>query len=529
MDTPENHYVLIVHGTFNPPGAPTDPPKWYQPGGEFARALAQALKAIDPAWGEAVWRVPPGQPAAFFAWSGANTHAARVAAAAQLSQKIRDIVYYDRQARIHLIGHSHGGNVILKALELDRGVSVDHLGRLVFLGTPFFHKRWRRSKAQLRQRQAVLQTLDAGWRLGLRLLLGAGFVALLGLAACYLPTLGLSAVLAAARAGAFVGFNPLSWPGWAAGLLLAGLLLGAAAWAVFMSWTATQGRAAEPADTNYYYDEVNCDWFKPRAQAPPAQAPPANDGRLPALVVNAGALDEALMALSSERLWSLLAWPAVNAFTRFRLDVSPRPPEIGVPHEFEGALQVLKGAWLRLLKVGLWPVTAAGSRLLQRPAANWLMSTLRQVLVSTASGLPPHEVDDADLVVRPRPGVALLDDGPAVWDVSEYLAHHRVERAAVIDPLRYRFFWDAADRQARFEKSLIYAALERRGLNSPELNDADFQRTCLAIEERLLEITGGLEMLHSRYYQDPVIVQAVARFLATGLRPEPLTPAGGAA
>jgi hypothetical protein len=149
------------------------------------------------------------------------------------------------------------------------------------------------------------------------------------------------------------------------------------------------------------------------------------------------------------------------------------------------------------------------------------MSTLRQVVVSTASGLPPHEVDDADLMVRPHAEVAALDEGE-VWDVSEYLAHHRVEQAAAIDPLRYRFFWDSAVREARFRESRIFAALSARYPGSTDLADPDFQRTCLAIEERLLEIMGGLEVLHSRYYQDPAIVQAVARFIFDGTRPSPV-------
>ncbi len=79
----------------------------------------------------------------------------------------------DPTARVHLVAHSHGGNVVPKAVEhyqqitrVARGLSLlttpdfaptaardgtggprrdqadGHLGRVVFLGTPFLRKQW---------------------------------------------------------------------------------------------------------------------------------------------------------------------------------------------------------------------------------------------------------------------------------------------------------------------------------------------------------------------------------------------------
>lgn len=587
MAETENHYVLIIHGTFNPPAAAGEPEFWFQPQGQFSLDLGRQLAAAGPGWPEAVWRaLPNGQPT-FFSWSGANTHQAREEAGAALSRCLLEIWRQDPRARIHLIGHSHGGNVIIKALEqygkaltafetadtqaekkraetasvkaaeaegdaaavaagglpstpaptpedeveadqarfaarreqlgaawgkrpVAEAPDLHRLGRVVFLGTPFFHKQWRRSAGELRRRQTLVGVLDVGgW-----LTFGVLMALVLAAFACYLPLLGLTAVLDLFGWGTFIGFNPLAWTG------LAGWVVwGVAAVAVIFLALLLIGllddprRKVAPANTNYYFDHVNVTWYVP-----------GGEPRVPALVVNAGALDEALLALSSQPLLEAFGQPAVEAFTGFRLDVRPRPPEVGVPHDFEGAFQAVKAIWLRLSAVFLWPVFGALRLLVQRPSANWLMSVLRQVVVSSASGLPPHEVDDANLVVRNLPEVPALE-APEVWDVSEYLAYHRQDPRPVLDPERYRFFWDAAERERRFAASRIAAALQTRHVRPELLREAEFQRTCLAIEERLMELIGGVQVQHGRYYQDPPIVAGIARFLAEGVRPGRLTAA----
>ncbi|CAI5457512.1 unnamed protein product [Closterium sp. Yama58-4] len=120
----ENHYVIVIHGTFDAPpadGAPT----WYQPPapGEqnFCRKLSR-LFALGPIGEDAIWRdLPcsalPGIPYPFH-WDGTNTHLGRVTAAMKLHNLIDQIAQNDPAARIHLVAHSHGGNVMLKTIEL---------------------------------------------------------------------------------------------------------------------------------------------------------------------------------------------------------------------------------------------------------------------------------------------------------------------------------------------------------------------------------------------------------------------------
>ncbi|CAI5496057.1 unnamed protein product [Closterium sp. Naga37s-1] len=122
----ETHYVIVVHGTFAPPaGGPRTP--WYQPAapGEinFCNKLG-ALLAEGPLGDGCVWRVLPAEPPPQlgipypFYWDGTNRHEGRIDAAHKLAGLLDVIGRGDPSARIHVIAHSHGGNVLLKAIEL---------------------------------------------------------------------------------------------------------------------------------------------------------------------------------------------------------------------------------------------------------------------------------------------------------------------------------------------------------------------------------------------------------------------------
>jgi hypothetical protein len=166
----ETHYILLIHGTWNPPR--DGHAHWCRSENNstnFCFRLAQHLSNSNLAG--AIWRPVNGIPI-FFSWSGENDHDARLNAAVKLSELMERICDLDRTARIHLIGHSHGGNVILGAIEYylfaparklrselpdylqkihlpkvsERGEGNSHifarskknrLGRIVLMGTPF--------------------------------------------------------------------------------------------------------------------------------------------------------------------------------------------------------------------------------------------------------------------------------------------------------------------------------------------------------------------------------------------------------
>jgi hypothetical protein len=131
--------VFTIHGTFA--ASPDDQgPEWWQVG--------------SAAWCRIRDHLPPGirmaQVGEVFHWSGLNLDSERVRAGMDLLDKLLAL---EKQAQpYHLIGHSHGGNVILEALvESERRrqaaspaaeeyalLSLDRLRSWTTVGTPFF-------------------------------------------------------------------------------------------------------------------------------------------------------------------------------------------------------------------------------------------------------------------------------------------------------------------------------------------------------------------------------------------------------
>ena len=120
--------VVLVHGT-KPRLFGRDlmaPPTWTKRDSPFRNILAGAL-GEEPLFVE-------------FDWSGANTHAARLAAAGRLADLLRQLRREHRAARLVLIAHSHGGNVALYAMRQVApadGAARHPVDGLVCLGTPF--------------------------------------------------------------------------------------------------------------------------------------------------------------------------------------------------------------------------------------------------------------------------------------------------------------------------------------------------------------------------------------------------------
>lgn len=115
MTAPIAHVITMVHGTFAPQAA------WTSEGSKLCKFLKERLE------GAVLFQR--------YAWTGANTHTARVAASeglrAQLFSQLRDFP----DAAHFLIGHSHGGNIAVYALgasELD-----GKLAGVFCLNTPF--------------------------------------------------------------------------------------------------------------------------------------------------------------------------------------------------------------------------------------------------------------------------------------------------------------------------------------------------------------------------------------------------------
>jgi hypothetical protein len=117
--------VVTVHGTGDT-SAEREGSKWYQIGSDFMTRLAEQLSAL----GYDLECIP-------FLWDGANSALARARAAAALQ---RELDAASRRGWVHVIGHSHGGNVANDAacrIAWREGRRRRKLASLITVGTPF--------------------------------------------------------------------------------------------------------------------------------------------------------------------------------------------------------------------------------------------------------------------------------------------------------------------------------------------------------------------------------------------------------
>src|SRR5262245_48986627 len=89
--------IVTVHGTGDTAEG-ADGQKWFQRGSQFSQRLLQNLSA-QGVEGEIIPHL----------WSGANSAWDRERGANKLTDLIRRL--YSRYDSVHIVGHSHGGNV----------------------------------------------------------------------------------------------------------------------------------------------------------------------------------------------------------------------------------------------------------------------------------------------------------------------------------------------------------------------------------------------------------------------------------
>ena len=113
-------------------------------GGSFCELLDEALASRASSarcWNHAL---AMEQPLALwmptFSWSGENSEVARRTGARALAEQLERLEKNPGVERYHLVAHSHGGNVVLRALRL-LAKPPAKLGEVVCLGTPFLQFR----------------------------------------------------------------------------------------------------------------------------------------------------------------------------------------------------------------------------------------------------------------------------------------------------------------------------------------------------------------------------------------------------
>ncbi len=133
-ETPETEeVVLLIHGTGAADENDSGDKWWQRPKGakeNFSKKLSDRLPVHIKVSNE------------IFHWGGRNKETDRSAAAQALYEDW--MCRFEREGRpYHLIGHSHGGTVVWKALQLatERKHPIEKLKSWSTVGTPFFHYR----------------------------------------------------------------------------------------------------------------------------------------------------------------------------------------------------------------------------------------------------------------------------------------------------------------------------------------------------------------------------------------------------
>ncbi len=134
MAGPDNNRaaIITVHGTGDTEPGP-DGEKWWQRGSEFSGWVTEELAARGVAAD-----IHP------LIWSGANSATAREEAARALDKEVRCLA--KEHDSVHVVGHSHGGNVANEAAAMlnwrggraDARSPRDRLRSITTVGTPFF-------------------------------------------------------------------------------------------------------------------------------------------------------------------------------------------------------------------------------------------------------------------------------------------------------------------------------------------------------------------------------------------------------
>ncbi len=600
----ETHYIVLVHGTWASPEH--DKPSQFRcnPNGRknFCSLLEEKLTGygITGAVNRKTEKINSE-----FLWSGDNDHIARITAAAELFEHIKKIEQQDSNARIHIVAHSHGGNVALKSLELylkfseknfrsfisdfihemykqekkdskaafyracdkrnwndtnleipeeefwaaltsdvkiyedymsayyrkdvsgdkrweyslniDNKIQklvktkVNHLGKFVFLGTPFLRKFWHPSKRLFLQIAVTLLEFPV-FAIGLCLIIWLEIIVVWSLVwGVFGLTFGWvqSPII-----------NPLEWSNY--------LLIGIPVFSVI----GVLGVAFEKFsynDLNYYFDENNVGRLH-------SEGANESDGdpRIKALTINARYLDEALIAMSSEPLMYSIIYPRIAEY------ISP-PKFTKVKTEGEPAYrfvkEIIRVIWTAISYSVYWSFLFPFRKILE----NFLNFSMLRILQSAGYGLPGNEFKNAYVSVSVNSGVnQWLRE--ANWDVTELLLNSEAVFSAnevndskvQSNAKRYAFINDGQERERSINESRIWKKVEpylpimlREQKHVPGITEEKLREQTklivLSIEKKIQEALGEISFTHSQYYMNEIVVDAVAKFIATGVIPDKAT------
>ncbi len=113
----KKYIFTLVHGTFKKRANWINSENFYK---RITDSLNGSVVCFDP-----------------FEWSGKNSHKARKRAGQDLADKLKQSPACESEIEHVVLAHSHGGNVLLHALEDEKAASV--VSKAILLGVPYFH------------------------------------------------------------------------------------------------------------------------------------------------------------------------------------------------------------------------------------------------------------------------------------------------------------------------------------------------------------------------------------------------------
>jgi hypothetical protein len=139
--------LIMVHGTF------AENSDWWKPEGPFCTKIKTKLKQAGINIQCSLPEECKYKGTNYFHWNGKNSEQAREDASRELTKLIQDILLLKRYSTIHIVSHSHGGNIAVEAIKHlheseylnlkhfgDNLGASQNMGATITLGTPFIRK-----------------------------------------------------------------------------------------------------------------------------------------------------------------------------------------------------------------------------------------------------------------------------------------------------------------------------------------------------------------------------------------------------
>jgi hypothetical protein len=377
------------------------------------------------------------------------------------------------------------------------------IGRVVFFGTPFLHKKWTFNHNRL-------------WNVAER------FSRVTQVIAGSIAYIYLVSVIVATPAVGMNAWNIYTWPWWI-------VFVSAFMAMVVIPDVPRAISARRYFDTNVYFDLASSTLRRITA------AMSRDNRRIPSLVVSADLLDEAILGMSVQPVIEGAFKPRLQRI----LGMIPEPRsedgqagdgnllQRGVDHDVDrGAIFILlvRAAFFfpkfLLTKMVLWPAW----KYIAAPVVDWsTRNTVRRVADAAAFGLPSGALRYAHVAAGTRIALDEVFDEGDVWDVTAESLRLQPFRNVERELNRFAFLLPGSQLPPPDTKDhFLYLSLSEQRARSRQSSPRDEERmlkTALVIDERLREATGAIDLVHSSYYGSRTVIEGTAAFLVSGIRP----------